>query len=98
MFHTTLTLYMFTQACREQRPTTVELQLVVEIIQLLLDVRGTRTVITGAERQQHVDLEYKKNRAIQLLFRATRHDPGFVHLYRFGLDLKWVFLYPASLV
>lgn len=51
---------MFTQACREQRPTTVELQLVVEIIQLLLDVRGTRTVITGAERQQHVDLEYKK--------------------------------------
>lgn len=40
----------------------------------------------------------QKNRAIQLLFRATGHDPGFVHLYRFGLDLKWVFLYPASLV
>lgn len=37
-FHTILPLYMFTQACREQRPTTVELQLVVEIVQLLLDV------------------------------------------------------------
>lgn len=44
----------------EQRPTTVELQLVVEIVQLLLDVRGTRTVVTGAERQQHVDLKYEK--------------------------------------
>lgn len=50
------------KACGRQRPTAVELQLVVEVIQLLLDVRGARTVITGAERQQHVDLQFDKQR------------------------------------
>lgn len=50
------------KACGKQRPTAVELQLVVEVVQLLLDVRGTRAVITGAERQQHVDLQFDKQR------------------------------------
>ena len=39
--------------------TTVELQLVVKIIQFLLDVCWTRTVLAHTEGQQHVDLRQK---------------------------------------
>lgn len=65
---------MLERAHAEQRPTTVELQLVVEIVQLLLDVGGTRTVVASAERQQHVDLKYEKTVKInfKLVFLALQ--------------------------
>lgn len=81
LFQTRPPLYTLKQAHAEQPPTTVELQLVVEIIQLLLDVGGTRAVVASAERQQHVDLKYEKIVKINLLFRAAGQDPGFIELY-----------------
>lgn len=79
---------MFKQALGEQHPTTVELQLVVEIIQLLLDVCGTRTVVTSAERQQHVDLKERQQNSASL----QRHWSSRVHLTL----LVWSFLGPSS--
>lgn len=40
--------------------TAVELELVVEIVELLLDVCRTRTVLAHTEGQQHVDLKRRK--------------------------------------
>lgn len=42
----------------------MQLQLVVKIVEFLLDVRRTRTVLAHAERQQHVDLKYKNVKSV----------------------------------
>lgn len=92
LFQTRPPLDTLKRAHAEQRPTTVELQLVVEVVQLLLDVGGTRTVFASAERQQHVDLKYEKTIKINFLSRAAGQDPGFIELYWFSLLLNWWFL------
>lgn len=64
----------------------------MEIVQLLLDVGGTRTVVASAERQQHVDLKQEKTAKINFLFRAAGQDPGFSELDWVSLVLNWCFL------
>lgn len=48
---------MVTKAARWAEPlTTVQTQLVVERVELVLDVLGTGTVLAGAEVQEDIDL------------------------------------------
>lgn len=54
---------MINMVLRDLQLTTVELQLIVKIIQFLLDVCWTRTVLAHAEGQQHVDLKYGNRQA-----------------------------------
>lgn len=56
--------------------TTVELQLVVEIKQLPLDVRRTRTVVAHAEGQQHVDLKHTKKQKHSEHFQCVSISTG----------------------
>lgn len=58
--------------------TTVELQLVVKVIQFLLDVSWTRTVLAHTEGQQHVDLRRKHN--VQLILPLLYFQKRFDHL------------------